>query len=498
MSRFALVLITSVVSFGPVRGQEANPAPELPPWGTEVFRGLLGFSGCTPYHGFLRNQPLANSAYRGIIVVVSGKIRDDEPEREREVAEYVRRCVENGGSVLVAVRDPYDLSRLLPVPVEYAVTTPGLRFFGEGNTPDSLPEDQRPDCPIVSAKPFGLDALIRPDQSSEKNPFKGFPRIATYRPACLEPTVDSPRHSVPLAWLPPDCRVEMRRGRRMPRNAPFAIGSDTGGGGAGSGKLIVMADERVLSNQMIALPGTDNLPFALKLIALLKGPEDRERNKVIFVENGRYKDSFDDVKFNVNQTPPLPIPPPQMIDQLGTQLADAMVDQVDRTDAINGLLSKNQVFYARMIAVLIVILTGLALLILAARSVTARHKPDRATLPVAPLARVRPAKGLVGQMRQEVIVAGDFGPLVRDYCRELFAACGLPPGSHDRLPPVSYKGRVENTPALLADLTKLWATTYGPQTSMTLATWKDLEPMLQRVWRAAEAGRWSFAPAGAA
>ena len=501
---FSFVILFAFPSFGllavdPKTGrQNQEPLKDLPPWGSDVFRGLLSFSGLTPAAAPQRPMLRTANSLGNRIVIVYGAIPADDESPEAEIAALIRNTVDAGGSVLLAMRDPYDLSRLLPRPVEYAVTTPGLRFFGQGNTPDSLPDDQKPDCPIVSAQPFGLDALIRPDQSSDKNPFKGYPRIATYRPACLEPTVNRPQHFVPLAWLPPDCRVESRRGTRLPRNSPFAIGRDTAEGGVGSGKLIVLADERVLSNQMIALPGTDNLPFSLKLISVLKGPDADKRTQVVFYEYGRKKNSFDDVKFNVNQTPPLPIPPPQMIDQLGTQLADGMVDQIDRSDAINGLLSKNQAFYARMISVLIVILTALAAFLFAFRSLSGRHKPDRAAMPVAPLARVRPAKGLVGQMRQEVIVAGDFGPLVREYCRELFVACGLPPGGHDRLPPISYKGRVENTPALLADLTKLWATTYGPQTRITLATWKDLEPMLQRVWRAAEAGRWSFAPAGAA
>ena len=81
---------------------------------------------------------------------------------------------------------------------------------------------------------------------------------------------------------------------------------------------------------------------------------------------------------------------------------------------------------------------------------------------------------------------------------------GLRAGSDEKaragLPAIQYDGRVENTPALLADLTKLWRTAYGPAGRIPLSAWKELEPMMLRVWRAAEAGRWRFAadPRGAA
>ena len=240
-----------------------------------------------------------------------------------------------------------------------------------------------------------------------------------------------------------------------------------------------MADEHVLSNQMIAMPGTDNLPFAMKLITTLKGDAKEVRNKAYFFEYGEQKFNFDDVKFGVNPSPPmppLPIPPPQVIDQLGTQIADGMIDQVDRNDTINRLISQNQNFYARLIAVVSIVIVSLIALFLAKRMFFSQYRKDRTALPIDPLARIKPAKGLVGQMRQDVLMAGDYGPMIREYLRELFGATGLPTGSHDRLPAVQYKGKAENAPALLADLTKLWTLAYGPSPHVKIADWKNIEP----------------------
>lgn len=480
------VWISLLILASPAWGQEQKAPPELPPRGTEIFRGLLNFAGIKPY--FPNQKELTTLAQRNqIILIVYGAPVDNRNDIEI-------RTFAGNPTQLIAWNTDYDVSNVTFLFRNRGIMTPGLKCFVDDFTPESLVPSERPNCPFVSSKPYGIEWLLKDDPSPSWNPFRGFGHIATNRPASIGKVISSWQmadHT--LAYLPKQCRVGNQRGQILPPNNSFAVGMLDDKTGA---PAILMADENVLSNQMIAMPGTDNLPFAMKLIKLLKG--NQAGNKYcVFYEYGDRKDKFDDVIFSAKPTPPMPpipIPPPQMLDQMGTQLANSAVDQLDRSDTFNSLLSKNQRYYAQLLAVIMLGLTAMAFLFFARRAFQARYRADRKAMPIAPLARIKQAKGIVGQMRQDVLLAGDYGPVVREYLRELFTAVGLPGGNHDRLPPIQYKGKTDNAPALLADLTKLWVIAYGPHQRVNIAKWKEIEPMMQRVWRAADAGRWNFIP----
>jgi hypothetical protein len=509
-----LSLILVACSLIPATAQDREPEqkvpPELPANGTELFRGLLHFHKIQPFdpENMPRNQIIMSGQ---IIVIIYGTPTADA---ELKLRNY------SANPALIAIDHPYNLTRITSQ-FGYRIATPGLQFFGKAWTPDSLMPEQRPDCPIVSSQPFGLFNLGRQSEADAWNPFAGFARIATNRPASLvayptpewnrvkgrdvtrrgpvaglaQAADERPANQLhALAYLPPDCKTGGENGRILPNDHVFAVGTGP------TNRQFLMADQDVLSNQMLALPDTDNLPFAVKLIKSLKGVSGDQPTYCYFFENGRHVKRFDDVTFSVKPSsdmPPLPFPPPEMIDKLGTQVVDGLADQFDRSDAANSLFNKNQRYYAYLLRLLVLALAGMAILYFARRAFVNRYRNERTAMPVAPLARVKPAKGLVGQMRQDILIGGDYGPVIRDYLREFFAATGLRAGPVDAtragLPPVQYDGRAENKPALLADLTKLWQTAYGPAVRIPLSAWKELEPMMLRVWRAADAGRWRFA-----
>lgn len=489
--------VSVIVLTVPATAQEQEPKaiPPLPARGTELFRGLLNFNKIEPVP--IGTHP-AQAEYKRTILIVYGA-----PKSRRQELEIASHA--GYGAVLVAIRTEYDLGNLSPVlRQDYAIVTPGLTCRSETVTPESLTDEQRFQCPFVNSKPYGPLWLFRDDPSPPWNPFRGLGKIATREPASLAKVF--PRRTspfVPLAHLPLQTRD--RNGQPLPEDQPFAVGlKDLS---RNNHATIIMANEDVISNRMIALSETDNLPFAMKLITTLKPPGSDEKTYCVFFENGERKYRFDDVTFSVKPSsdmPPLPIPPPEMIDKLGTQVADGLADQFDRSDAANSLFNKNQRYYAYLLRILVLALAGMAILFFARRAFVNRYRNERTAMPIAPLARVKPAKGLVGQMRQDILIGGDFGPVIREYLRELFAATGLRVGSDEKapagLPAVHYDGRAENKPALIADLSKLWLTAYGPAGRIPLSAWKELEPMMLRVWRAAEAGRWRFAadPRGAA
>ncbi|MFO0936945.1 MAG: hypothetical protein U0798_10570 [Gemmataceae bacterium] len=493
-----LTMLLAVALMPPAQAQAQTQAPDqepqvrvpprLPNNGTDLFRGLLNFSSVEPVKRTNPKVPLNQQ-----MVIVYGKPQTQE--QLQNIASVIWDVSTNGGVVFIAISDPFDFQDLNFGDLKIIHTD--LRFYSEYFVPEELTPAQRIYCPYASSRPFGLNQLTMVDPSPSWNPFRGLARIATYRPAVL--TSRKPKNSPDnLAYLPPGCVSERRTGPKIPEDSQFAVFHQVGQGFARN--AIIMADEHVLSNQMIAMSGTDNLPFALKLIAALKGNPgsggNSPRSQAYFFEYGVQKNQFDDVKFNAKPSPtvpPIPIPPPQVLDKIGTQIANSMANQLDVNNAHNRLISQNESFYAQLMRVLIISLVVLASLYLIRRLFVSQYRKDRTALPSSPLARIKPAKGLVGQMRQDLLMHGDYGIMVRDYIRDLFLSLGLPAGSHHQLPNVNYSGKPENRPALLEDLHKLWAIAFDSAPRVTIADWKTLEPVLIRVWRAAEAGRWTFA-----
>lgn len=478
---------------------QEKPPLQLPATGTELFRGLLHFNKIKPYRPDLNDVDAINSisgSNARIVLIVHGLPRDPRLQQMVRIKQFANAIRQHCPTsvTLIAVGEEFHLSEIAPNVVrDYILATPGLTCTQQHLTPESLHSTQWQECPFVKSTPFDFTGLAQGDTTPEWNPFRGFGRIATRHPASLQKRRPYPDSFVPLAYLPNSCVDQI--GVKIPPGLPFAIGTPSRINTIQP--AIILADEDILSNRMIALPDTDNLPFAVKLIKsfdyFLAG--SRGDTYCVYFEYGERKTRFNDVTFNVKPSsdlPPLPFPPPQLLDKLGTQLADGMADQLDRSDAANSLFNKNQRYYAYLLRLLVLALAVMAVFFFARRAFISRFRNERTAMPIAPLARVKPAKGLVGQMRQDILIGGDYGPVIREYLRELFIAAGLPDGAHARLPAVQYDGRVENTPALIADLMKLWQTAFGPERRIPLSAWKELEPMMLRVWRAAEAGRWRF------
>ena len=312
MSRFALSALIACSTLAPAAGQDAKPAPELPPWGTEVFRGLLSFSGCKP-DSLPSDLPEARptGTFRQRIVIVSGIIPRADQHRADELSNYIRNTVNAGGSVLIAIREPYDLSRLLPAPVEHAVTTPGLAVLRPREYAGLAargPETGLPDRVRPAVRPR-RPAPARPIDP-RRIPSRAFPASRpSSRPASRRrlirhgPSFPSPGYPRTVGSVP---SKEERR-RVTPRSRSAGTRATAGRGRVNSSswptKSPLQSDH--------CPPGYRQLSLRIKLLSVLNGPDEEKRTRSSFIENGNLKDSFDDVTFSVKPTPPLPIPPPQ-------------------------------------------------------------------------------------------------------------------------------------------------------------------------------------------
>lgn len=495
----ALVGLLALPSRAQPPAERREPIPTLPATGSEAFRGLFRFHKVEP----VRPGGLAEADYADLIVVVLGRVRPAAPGAI-DPAPYTQRALRNGGAVLIATEEPGSLSRLFP-------DQPNVQITGESVL---SPEDRGayadlPHCPFVVPRlPGDFDKLMwqvtAPDP--EWGLFLGIDRLATNVPGALRVTSESRHTRGRLAGYPPGSRIN-RRGRPEPTLPPdrlFAVG------GSGRADLpfrsLVLADPSVFSNQMMApppdMPPNQNVAFADRVVQWLRGPTDR--SKCLFIENGIPRTDFDVVRYEaLQEMPPLPVPP--MPDPLDPELQRKVTDAINRgianwqdDDRPNEIVAGTDSRFNRVLRFLASVAAVVLLVLLVRRVWRGRHEPDVPPIPTdtGRVAGTAPP-GSLARRREEILQAGDFGGVVREYLQELFASRGLPVGADrpHKLPEVVVQGRGNTT--LREDLRILWDVAFGPRPRpVTYTRWKELEPMIDAVRRAAAEGRWRFADTG--
>ncbi len=265
-----------------------------------------------------------------------------------------------------------------------------------------------------------------------------------------------------------------------------------------------MADEDVLSNEMLAAKGTDNFLFAMQVVSWLRGPEGR--SVCAFYEYGELKTKFDEVKFITlpdMPAPPLPpIPPLKVIEEQLTDFGNRFADEVQTDDKIHSTLVGGERGYARWLRSLAIVAAGVAAFYLLRRAFAGRQpSPGPIMMPVGD----GPPGKLLAVLRQEMVRGNNFTPAVTAYIEETFRLAGLPDGPHAQMPPIAITGKKVKKVELMNDITTLWRVLFGPgdRPPIHYAVWKGLEPAAENVRRLAVKGRWRFAaevtsPGGAA
>jgi hypothetical protein len=244
-----------------------------------------------------------------------------------------------------------------------------------------------------------------------------------------------------------------------------------------------------------------NFEFARRVVQWLRGPN--ERSLCLFIEAGVQQTQFDAVKYARYQTPRLPpmsVPPlPSPFDpklQRGlNDFADRQLAELEDRDIPNRALGGDRRRFRETIQALAVAGAVLALTYLLRRIWRARHEPDLAP-PPGETSLVPP--GSLARRREELLQLGDYTALVRDYLRELFAVRGLPPQptpAPRKPPPVSVRG--PDAKLLRYHLRILWDVAQGrDDRAIDYSRWKELEPMIDALRRAADENRWRFVDPG--
>lgn len=476
----------------PPAGQQSQ-APELPALGSEAFRGLFRFHGVEP----VLPVQITDRDYADLIVVVLG-----QPGLRRagsvDPAPFAKEALDNGGAVLVAIEGAASLSGYFPAATDVGVT-------GQIVTdPDrrAVYADQ-PNCPLVAPRqPSELEKILwQVNPASEWGLFLGIDGLATNQPGVLRVRSESRYVHSKLAGYPPTARV----GRvALGQDSLFAVG--------GSGRedspfrCLVLADPSVFSNQMLApppgWPANHNAVFADRVVQWLRGPNNR--SKCLFVENGYPRTDFDVVRYEALQgMPPIPVPPlPDPLDpELQRKVTDAAnrwIARVQDNDSLHKQFAGNDGRYYRVTRFLAAVAALVLLVVLVRRAWRGRHEPDVPPVPTdtGRVAGTAPP-GSLARRREEILQAGDYGAVVREYLQEMFVAQGLPATADQprKLPEVRVKGPGSTT--LREHLRILWDVAFGPRPRpVSYGRWKELEPTIDAVRRAAADGRWRFADTG--
>jgi hypothetical protein len=507
-----LLLLAGLLSTAPAAGQPRRPAGDILWSETEVFRGLLRFRGVSP---ITSDDIGTRHNYEDVIVVILGP---SVPGRV-DAAGYARRALANGGAVLIAMEDPANLAPYFPAPSASDARVTGEVVVAKDRTTPCY--GGKLFCPFVAPTPQPRIALgdlnFVLDDSPHWSLFAGLDRVAVNTSGAL--AVEKPNRYVEtvVARFPQGCLAQ-RGGlaaRDLPADRAFAL--------AGSGnaknpfRCLVLADPSVFSNQMLltsappqgeqdrSVAATHNLQFADRVVNYLRGPLNR--TQCLFIENGTVRNSFDDVNIAALQSPPLPIPPPpnpldpevqrKTTDFINRSIADWQANDGPNRAAAGPAPEYHK--FTKAVQFLAAITAVLLLIALIRRAWRGRHEPD---VPPVPTDTGRVAgsgpPGSLARRREEILQAGDYTDVVRDYLRDLFVSRGLPtsvPESARTMPEVVVRGPGNTT--LREYLRILWGVVHGQNPRpVTYTRWKELEPMIDAVRRAAEDGRWRFAESG--
>ncbi len=506
----ALLLLVAglLTATAPAAGQPPGGPRPVPATGTEFFRGLFRYHKIAPV---APSEIDSRANLRDTIVVVIGSPWPGTWNPQR----YAQRALRDGGAVLIAVEDQGSLKLYFPQPSVIDVT--GEVVASKRPTADTNYAGDR-DCPFVvpSPPPFRIDFANRRvnwDDGPHWQLFAGLDRVAVNRSGAIKAEKRNKYTESVVARFPPEC-VAYPGGRDLPADRAFALAGS--GTGDDTFRCLVLADPSVFSNQMLraSIPAgppdrgqvpAENLLFADRVVQFLRGPNDRSR--CLFIENGVPQTSFDDVNIAALQSPSMPIPPPP--DPLNPELQRKLTDAVNRwiagvqdRDAPNRIVAgdpDDDRRFVRAVQFLAALAAVLTLIALVRRAWRGRHEPD---VPPVPTDTGRVAAsgppGSLARRREEILHAGDYTEMVREYLRELFAARGMTapvPGRGSDLHDIVVRGPGGTT--LREYLRILWGVAYGPRPRpVTYSRWKELEPMIDAVRRAADEGRWRVAETG--
>jgi hypothetical protein len=379
--------------------------------GSHVFRRILFDADCTPLKDF--NDLAADPAHTILIVLGDTNCLTQLPVS-------LLGFVQQGGALMLAtdqqVRDANVREQIQAVS--------GVIVLPQPKRADrrrlDLCYDNLEFCPLVQALNRGGPKLFFDARGNQL-------KVATNIPAVLDNPIRDMKvlgEVKPLAQLPQGFgHLPFQVGFvRALEQTLFAVGGSVGGG-----RVLVLADHSIFINEMM-LPDTNhNVEFTTNCVNWLGG-DGQERKKVLFVENGQIRDSFDiPLKYDT-----LPLDKAmalfvsaadRQMDQFNQRLAEPE-GQAFANSFIEDWLANRKVPMDLFGQVVVVALTVALLLFGCYRiGVKGRYRHD---LTVPLVARVveqeAPRRPLAEQRHEALLRSGNLWESARGLARQCFAA----------------------------------------------------------------------------
>jgi hypothetical protein len=402
----------------PAQQRKPNPFAE----GTHVLRRILFDLGCDPLERFDQLDDPAHT----ILIVLGDMNRLDE------VPGGLKAFVERGGATLLATdQEVKNLEAARAIADVSGVRVTGL------NVVTQSPFSQHyykglPDCPMVLPGRGPLpELLFRNPRGKDLRALQ----VATNLPSSLTPRIGFPQPQgiEDLAHFPPHSGYVKEE-----RFTPFQLKTRFGvGGPLGDGRVLVMADHSVFINEMLMQTDNDNFEFAYNCLEWLRG-EDKQRTRVLFVEEGRVQTNFNIPLKQV--LPPWDVLERQFVAGLNEGIAD-----FQKHDGFNQLFYEGayDLFHLtpRDVGRVLALLVALGLLIYGSYriGVRGRYRPEPNLAPLdRALENQTPAGSLLEERRQAMFRAGNLWETARELAQQFFTAAEMTPGK--RPPRVATEG----------------------------------------------------------
>ena len=218
------------------------------------------------------------------------------------------------------------------------------------------------------------------------------------------------------------------RGAQLDMPLPLVAGRQVG-----SGRLLVVADQSIFSNEMIL--ELDNLVFASNCARWLGGRSRHSERRALWFEGGQSIENWLDPRFETGKWE----------SNAGAGLiglVNEVIAGLEDEDVLNELLRRNQHRLRRDVLHQLTILlpSGLLFLLLCWWLLRARRRsppPEPSTVLTAPMV---PSASLLEERRLAVLAMGEYLDPACQLAREVFAATLAGNGLPDTMPALTVKG----------------------------------------------------------
>lgn len=463
----ALLLMAAAAEAQDVR---RSPAP-IAGDGSELFRALLHLKGIKP----VKEYELSDLSYNDVIVISLG--RSLKSGLLPDVRTY-SPILSGHGAILIASDEMADLSfasaKITGTHVECLDSKSDLK--GLPDCPYVIPRRNIPRNEEVSKLFLGDGAEQKP-----------LTKVAAGTPSYID--LDKNNSSYRLARFPGQCFWAVAgQPRQLSTDDAFAVGGELHPDHVRA-RFLAMASSRMFNNAMLADKETDNLEFTLRAIEFLQGP-GQLRSRCLFIEDGKLVDHFDDLaRIESLQNLPIPVPSPKVTKDLQKKivsLADRMLEQLQKNDTINKMLSKINVWPY------LLGLGAIAFSVLLLKRAIASRKPTNIPAAPAVVAASSGPPGVFERRQKELLRRNNIYEPVRDLVREFFTGLGIHAEPRMKHPKVIVTYGVRKPDSLKLAIQDFWKLAYGKPQNLSVQRWQIMGPYFERLQQAHADGKWRF------